>query len=136
MDHEKGYLQVKIRFSGKITNFRVHRLVCMAYHGIPEGDLQVRHLDGSKDNNRPENLAWGTSKEDWEDRRRYGVKYTFNPQRYSRVKLSPKQAEDIRFLYAHGSNQRSLSEAYGVSMNHISRVVTGKIWRKNNAEAN
>lgn len=42
----------------------VHRLVAEAFHGpCPEGMTLVRHLDGSRDNNTPDNLRWGTKSE-------------------------------------------------------------------------
>lgn len=37
----------------------IHRLVALAFHGPPPVDKPlVNHLDGSKDNNCPENLEW------------------------------------------------------------------------------
>lgn len=45
-------------------NYKVHRLVCEAFHGpAPEGKNIVIHLDEDALNNRPENLKWGTQKE-------------------------------------------------------------------------
>lgn len=45
-------------------NYKVHRLVCEAFHGpAPEGKNVVIHLDENALNNRPENLKWGTQKE-------------------------------------------------------------------------
>jgi hypothetical protein len=43
---------------------KVARLVCEAFHGPPPPDRTVcMHLDENSRNNRPENLAWGTQKE-------------------------------------------------------------------------
>lgn len=43
--------------------FKAHRLVCEAFNGPPkEGDVCM-HLDEDSRNNRPQNLAWGTQKE-------------------------------------------------------------------------
>ncbi len=44
----------------------VHVAVCLAFHGRPE----VRHLDGDRTNARPENLAWGSHRENEQDKRR------------------------------------------------------------------
>lgn len=45
-------------------NLKVHRLVCEAFHGpAPEGKTVVIHIDEDATNNRPENLRWGTQKE-------------------------------------------------------------------------
>ena len=39
--------------------FGVHQVVCLAWHGPPE----VMHLDGDEANNRPENLAYGSHRD-------------------------------------------------------------------------
>lgn len=45
-------------------NLKVHRLVCEAFHGPPPFERAVViHLDENALNNRPENLRWGTQKE-------------------------------------------------------------------------
>ena len=42
----------------------VHRLVCEAFHGpAPFPDAVVMHLDEDGKNNRPDNLKWGTQRE-------------------------------------------------------------------------
>ena len=43
---------------------KVHRLVCEAFHGpAPKGMNVCMHIDENAENNRPENLRWGTQKE-------------------------------------------------------------------------
>lgn len=50
------------RYRGK--NYKVHRLICEAFHGpAPEGKPVVLHLNENSLDNRPENLRWGTQKE-------------------------------------------------------------------------
>lgn len=45
-------------------NYKVHRLVCEAFHGpAPFEKAVVMHLDDDATNNKPENLAWGTQKQ-------------------------------------------------------------------------
>lgn len=48
----------------KGRNYKVHRLICEAFHGPPPTPRSVViHLDEDATNNRPENLRWGTQKE-------------------------------------------------------------------------
>lgn len=55
--HPRGYLQVHL--GGRRRNQLVHRLVCEAFHGIPESPTHhADHLDFDKTNNRPGNLRW------------------------------------------------------------------------------
>lgn len=45
-------------------NIKVHRAVCEAFHGpAPFKGAVVLHLDENAHNNRPENLSWGTQRE-------------------------------------------------------------------------
>ena len=45
-------------------NYKIHRLVCEAFHGpAPTDKHLVIHLDEDATNNRPNNLKWGTQKE-------------------------------------------------------------------------
>lgn len=55
------YRGIYARYYG---NIKVHRAVCEAFHGPPsfEGAVVI-HRDENAHNNRPENLKWGTQKE-------------------------------------------------------------------------
>ena len=71
-----GYLAVCLYFGrGRRVRKRVHRLVCAAFHGerltAVDGRRKwvVRHLDGDRQNNRPDNLAWGTYAQNYADYR-------------------------------------------------------------------
>lgn len=45
-------------------NYKIHRLVCEAFHGpAPFEGAVVLHLDEDATNNRPDNLRWGTMRE-------------------------------------------------------------------------
>ena len=48
----------------KKKTYKSHRLICEAFNGAPTDEKNVcMHLDEDARNNRPENLAWGTQKE-------------------------------------------------------------------------
>ena len=57
-----GYKYIKRRHRYKAT-FRIARLVCEAWWGTPPPGAVTMHLDENSRNNRPENLAWGTQKQ-------------------------------------------------------------------------
>lgn len=51
-------------YNRRLGNLKIHRLVCEAFHGPPPFDgAVVLHLDENGLNNKPENLKWGTQKE-------------------------------------------------------------------------
>lgn len=47
----------------KDRKYKVHRLVCEAFHGQPKEGQVCLHLDEDATNNKPSNLKWGTQKE-------------------------------------------------------------------------
>lgn len=68
-----GYPQVGVYRAGKQVVTPVHVLVAAAFIGPrPEG-WHTRHLDGSRDNNVPSNLAYGTPSENAQDRWEHGT---------------------------------------------------------------
>lgn len=52
-----------------------HRLVALAFKGVPKEGLVVRHLNGKRGDNRPENLEWGTPKENSADMKIHGTHF-------------------------------------------------------------
>lgn len=56
--------RMTLRVTRLKRTFKIARLVCEAFHGRQPSDLHiVMHLDENPSNNRPENLKWGTRKE-------------------------------------------------------------------------
>lgn len=71
--HKDGYLTVRLTVDGRRKRFAVHRLVAGQFlPPRPSPSHQVRHLDGDKTNNRVGNLAWGTAKDNADDREMHG----------------------------------------------------------------
>lgn len=66
-DASHEFLIIMVRDESKRAKQRprkVHQLVCEAFHGTkPFPEAVVIHLDEDALNNRPENLKWGTQKE-------------------------------------------------------------------------
>ena len=68
-----GYPCVRVVIKGKSKRIAVHKLVARAYLGPqPAPGYEVRHLDGNKLNSHAGNLAWGTPKDNADDRERHG----------------------------------------------------------------
>lgn len=71
--NDDGYPSVRLIVDGKRKRLAVHVLVAREYlPPRPSPGHEVRHLDGNKDNPCAENLAWGTRKENADDRERHG----------------------------------------------------------------
>lgn len=73
IDNGDGYLFVRLTINGKRKKWMLHNLMATLFLGPKPGRaFQVRHLDGNPKNNRIENLAWGTAKENAQDREKHG----------------------------------------------------------------
>ncbi len=55
------HIYMGTRYRGK--TYKIHRLICEAFHGAPSLGQVVLHLDDDATNNRSDNLRWGTQKE-------------------------------------------------------------------------
>lgn len=69
-----GYLTVSLSRENERTRRTVHSLVAEAFIGPRPQGLQVRHLDGTKENNCKENLKYGTPLENSADLDRHGAR--------------------------------------------------------------
>lgn len=93
--NDDGYPSVRILLNGKRTRLAVHKLVAQRFlPSRPSEQHQVRHLDGNKLNSCVSNLAWGTAKENADDRERHGT--TSRGQSHSASIKASNQAERIR----------------------------------------
>lgn len=113
---KEGYLTVTISGAGPKD---VHRLVAMAFHGVPEPGWQARHLNGDRADPRPENLAWGTQSENELD------KYVYAGRRH---KLSLDDVRDIRQRLHLGESVPDIARSYGVSVETVRQISKGVIY--------
>lgn len=69
-----GYPSVRMYVHGIRKRMLVHTLVANKYLPPRPSEIhQIRHLDGNKLNNSASNLAWGTAKENADDRKSHGM---------------------------------------------------------------
>lgn len=66
---QKGYRRVCINGHTRL----LHQLVYEAFHGPRRKGGQVRHLDGNRRNNRPDNLGYGSNSDNQQDSIRHGT---------------------------------------------------------------
>ncbi|QIW89817.1 HNH endonuclease [Bacillus phage Izhevsk] len=59
-DEKGGYKKVRLKDSSKVKNYRVHRLIALAFLPNPNNLPEVNHKDGNKNNNSVENLEWSS----------------------------------------------------------------------------
>lgn len=69
-----GYLNARLSVNGVVSSIGIHRAVCLAFKPNPENKRTVNHIDGSKINNKLENLEWNTHTENHLHAYRTGLK--------------------------------------------------------------
>jgi len=71
--NREGRRHVILGHDGRQFTRKVARLVLMAFVGPPEPGWHARHLNGECSDDRLENLAWGTAKQNGTDRAYHNV---------------------------------------------------------------
>lgn len=127
-----GYLIIDL-WKTKVFCKKIHRLLLETFVGpCPEG-MECRHLNGDRQDNRLENLKWGTHAENVRDTVRQGnhpkTMLGKHGEKSPVSKLSNLQRRLVIYQYSTGlQTQYQLAEEYGVHQSTIGRLVTGKIW--------
>ncbi len=113
--------------NGVRKNFFVHRLLAITFISPPPfAKAQVRHADGNPQNNALENLSWGTSAQNAQDKVRHG-RSTYG-EKNCKAKLTAADVRNIRIALANGVVRRRIVEQYGISREHVRAIVIRKCW--------
>lgn len=130
---EDGHLYVFLYDGhGNQKKMYVHRLVLMAWVRMPFSDEEGRHLNDIPDDNRLENLAWGSRLENVADKRRnegFPV-----GERSGSHKLTDKQVLEVREKYKNGMSSRDIAAEYGVTHTSILKIARGQRWKHVSSE--
>lgn len=104
----------------------VHKLVALAFLGACPVGQEVRHLDGNPQNNRADNLAYGTRTENILDVYHVGKAWRT---------LTAEQALEIRRRLLAGERGADLAKEYGVSQSCVSAIKTRRTYSWMTADA-
>jgi len=122
-----GYMKCRLTLNGKRKDFRVHRLVCIAFLENPENKKQVNHINGIKSDNKLSNLEWCTIEENMSHTFKMGLK-TQKGIKNNMSKLTDSDIINIRNLIREGLTNIKISKLYNVTPSNISCIRTGRTW--------
>lgn len=140
-----GYLKCDIRRNGITKTMHIHSLVLDAWIG-PKPDrskfqdcrrVEARHLDGNKTNNAPQNLTWGTSKENGKDKVTHGT--AARGEKGGNAKLKQADVDQLRAEYqrgVRGFGQTALAKKFNVTQANVWAIVNNKTWQRRSANVN
>ncbi len=120
VERERRYILVY-----KKRTYKVGALICEAFHGPRPKGAVCMHLNEDARDNRPENLAWGTQKENLNAPKFKAHCATAKRARRGNV-LSDDDARELKRRALAGEVRASLAREYGVSACHVSNVAAGR----------
>lgn len=121
---KNGYAAFFTTTSGKPKCLLVHAMVLEAFVSPRPAGMQVRHLDGNPRNNTLANLAWGSAKQNAEDKRAHG-RIRFGAQN-PKTKLTAEQVIEIRSMTGPVA---AIAREFGVCHATIKAIKQGRTWQ-------
>ena len=118
---------------GRKHTCNIHRLVLETYVGPCPKGMECRHLNGNGQDNRLENLCWGTRSENRQDSIQHGTQPKPWLGKYGEQsptsKLSNYQRRMILYQYATGLfSQNELAQEYKICRSVINHLIIGRSW--------
>ena len=128
--HDQGYLGIDLCRNGKFKKHFIHRLVLESFvDKCPEG-RECNHRNGTKADNRLENLEWVTPLENKKHARENGLYRPRRGETNGQSKLREADVIKIRKLYREGKHlQRELGKIFGVDRITINDVIHNRTWK-------
>jgi hypothetical protein len=120
-----GYITYCPSINGKNRTVKAHRAVLQAFVGECPDGFQCRHLNGDKQDNRLENLAWGTAKQNRRDQVKHGTEV--NGERHHASVLTEEIVLECRRLSSVETVQQ-LANRFGITKGSMSDAIRGKTW--------
>ncbi|MFA5618448.1 MAG: helix-turn-helix domain-containing protein [Syntrophorhabdaceae bacterium] len=126
--NDDGYLSIRIKdldYSDK--EYKIHRLVAMAFIPNPENKPEVNHKDGLRDKNYEDNLEWVTRSEN--TKHKFTIGNDSNEGiRNPNARLNEDEVRNIRRLYANGMSVYKIAKLYGRGWQTINHIIKGTTW--------
>lgn len=131
---QREYLAVALTSNGKTKQYKIHRLVAMAFIPNPEGYNEINHKDEDKGNNRVDNLEWCS--------RSYNVNYGNGKEKRKQSVIKGVVAYDTSLNIVKEFNsiiEASLFAKFDASnisraCRKVGRISGGFIWKYKNIE--
>ena len=122
---KNGYPAISLWLNNESRPYTVHRLVIETFGGPPPFErAMTRHLDGDRTNNRLDNLARGTGKENSLDRHAHGT--MLHGERSKLCRISDADAAEMRRLRQEGARLSELAQKFNCAVSTVSQITRGR----------
>jgi hypothetical protein len=124
-----GYPRLDLSVNNRPVRCTVAHLVLVAFVGPRKPGTVARHFpDNDKTNNSPNNLQWGTLKENTADQKLAGT-LPIGEKVWS-AKLTASDVRKIRKLRRQrGLSHQRIADQFGVGRSQIQRICAGEKWK-------
>jgi hypothetical protein len=120
---DSGYVTVRMYDRRDL----VHRVILLSFIGPCPTGLQCRHGNGKRNDNRLDNLSWGTQSENEIDKRLHGTAQI--GERNGMARLQDADVILIRQLYESGHRVGELARMFDETHPTISRIIARKTYK-------
>lgn len=122
----RGYRNVTI----KQRSHYVHRLVALAFHGVPSVNTPYAcHNDGNPGNNKPSNLRWDSQRGNLADCEGHGTLQ--HGERHYAARIADAAVVEMREAYAAGvATISDLAARFSITRSGVALILKGKSRRK------
>lgn len=151
--HLRRYAYLTLYLNHKPYVVLVHRIACIAFHGLPPTpEHQVAHYDGNGYNNHHKNLRWATGIENEADKIRHGTNLAgrpswvpienrargithgrhTNPERTARGEqcgTSKLTAVEVINIRKDSRSRKEIAAEYGITRTMVGYIIRGKSWK-------
>lgn len=122
-----GYRTVGLCRGKKQYHRRVARMMLESFKGMPKKKGEhCRHLDGNPLNDTLENLAWGSCKDNMQDKVRHGR--SSKGSKHHKTHMTEADVIRMRWAWMKGVSQLELAEIYGVTRRNVNSIIRRKTW--------
>lgn len=122
-----GYFRFAIPIDGKLTTFKLHRVVCEVFHGNSE--LEVNHIDGNKGNNQKDNLEWISRSNNIKHAFKIGLAKPMRGSSNPTAKINETIALRVIELLELGVGPVQISRELSISKNITKDISRGRTWK-------
>lgn len=126
------YMIVGLQRHNRYVNKYVHRLVLETFVGNqPSIEYETRHLDGNPQNNKLNNLRWGTRSENVLDSIEHGTRFQpdVRGSRNGASKLTEFNVRKIKHLINQHIPPMQIAKQFNISVDLIYSIKAGRVWK-------
>lgn len=126
--NNQGYLQTGFTVNGRWRTANAHRMVCLAFNGLPPyADWHAAHKDSDRTNNRADNMEWQSPQENWaapERRVRCIIAAARRKAGSTNAAHALEEHARILSLFEEGHTIRQIATTLGRAYSSVKRAIT------------